>query len=129
MTTSNTTARKNNARSLRIENLENREMLSVNPFTPPLAAESPVEQIAVPEIQAAETLTALKNVTLTINAANVGSYDFSKVVSVTNSTITVQGVTLDFSNCTELVNTNLTASGGGVMRFPKLLVYQTTTNS
>ncbi|MDR0869224.1 MAG: hypothetical protein LBN39_00375 [Planctomycetaceae bacterium] len=85
--TNTKSARKNNARSLHIESLEAREMLSVNPLLPGQFGDS--DQVAAAEVpfqvEEAES-TTLTGLTLNITAANYAElnaqYDFANVTSI-----------------------------------------------
>ena len=117
------------ARKLTMEPLESREMLSVSPIAPPeLENNGTVIMQSIssaPDIIGAAAVTELSGVNITINATNIAEYDFSQVTSITNSTIIADGVTLNFANCTEMIDANLTAKNGGVIKFTKLERFST----
>ena len=122
-TSVNKAKKRKSGRTCRIEQLEEREMLSVNmlDFDLPAIEDAAVYQETTPFILAAEAevLTELTGI-WTFTSTNIGDYDLSQVTSIKNATITADGVELDFSSCTELSNTNLYAKNGGVIKFPVL---------
>jgi len=75
-------------------------------------------------------MEALANTTLNFITANDGQIKLSlNITSIKKCSITANGVTLNFSNCTELESTNLTASNGGVITFPILSSFSNPTES
>jgi hypothetical protein len=67
-----------------------------------------------------ENITTLERVNLRIST-NLINFDASKITSIKNSYIyAFDGLTLNFSNCTELVDTSLSAQNGGVLDLSKL---------
>ena len=71
-----------------------------------------------------DDVTSLENLTLTVaDITDLVNFDATKITSIKNSSITANGGIWNFSNCTELVNVNLTATNGTVIRFPKITSY------
>ncbi|MCL2711341.1 MAG: hypothetical protein FWE95_10715, partial [Planctomycetaceae bacterium] len=138
-------------RSLRIEELESRDLLSVSPFDADYddihalgngLHESDLLHQNVPPAATSEEIQAssenldgiLEGLTLNITGANYEElnalYNFSSVYAIRNCSITLNtGISLNFDNCTEMVNTSLTANNGSIFRFSALTKYTTSSTS
>jgi hypothetical protein len=75
-------------------------------------------------------ITELDNVMITLaDPSDWINFDVSKITSVKNTSITLNSGTLDFSNCTTLEESYLTAQNGAVIKFPQITTFNSTTSN